>query len=237
MKLCDARILFVDDEPSLLEIFSLWLAGESPHRIDTAADGQAALDLLALHEYDLLITDVNMPRINGIMLVRRLAEVSKTIPSIMFVSGYGDVDQREMYGLGVEAFLAKPITRETLLGFVERALTDRSELWRTPFEMAPRHALEIEAVDFSDSTAQGCLALGQGGFSAPYAAPVALGKVSFACHLSARDERFSGEGYVRWRSKDEGTIGVEFAYLEPQSRLTILTELAKKDCRAFIPAI
>jgi len=236
MRLCDARILFVDDEPSLLEIFSLWLVGDDVHLISTAADGQEALELVDVNQYDLLITDVNMPRMNGITLVRRIAAMGRATPGIVFVSGFGDVNEREMYGLGVQAFLAKPLEREMLLSVVVRALAERSELWRTRMETTPRHSLSIDAVDFSMSAADGGIALGQGGFSAPYLSPVAHGKVSFECLVSASGFRFSGEGYVRWRSKTEGTIGVEFAYLEEGCRAAVVAEMGKWNSRAFIPS-
>jgi CheY-like chemotaxis protein len=236
MRLQDARILFVDDEPFLLDIFSLWITGAKRDLISTAADGLQALEMMAENEYDLLVTDVNMPRLNGVDLVRRMAGVGILPPSIVFVSGFGGVDEREMYGLGVEAFLEKPVLRQTLLETMEHALAARGDLWATPLESPPRHSVSIEAVDFRDSALNGGIALGRGGFSAPYPNPVAQGKISFDCHLSALDLRFSGEGYVRWRSKVEGTIGVEFAYLNESCRGAIVEEINRSCLRAFIPA-
>ena len=236
MKLSEARILFVDDEPFLLQIFAQWVAGETPHQITTAADGQEALEKLAASDYDLLITDVNMPRVNGPELVRRMTAMGKTPPGIVFVSGFGDVDQREMYGLGVEAFLAKPVLRDTLLTTMHQALADRGELWQQPFDAPPRHSLVIDAADFSDCMEQGHINLGRGGFSAPYSSPVAPGKVKFSCQLSARNVPFSGMGYVRWKSKDEGTIGIEIAHLDESCRSLVVEEINQARPRAFIPS-
>lgn len=237
MKLSDARILFVDDEPVLLEIFSQWLAGNNPHRITTAADGLEALERLKESSYDLVITDVNMPRMNGISLVRHMGELRKKAPSIVFVSGFGNVDEREMFGLGVQAFLPKPTARDILIAVAERALADRSELWQTPFESPPRHSLEFEAVDFSNSAHASRIAMGQGGFSAPYARMAALGKINFDCSLSGMDTRFAGQGHVRWISPAEKRIGIELTYLEEGCREAVFKEMSKESSRGFIPSL
>lgn len=236
MRLCDARILFVDDEPLLLEIFARWLAGDEPKRISTAADGVEALEMLTDNEYDLVITDVNMPRMTGVELVRHKGEWKKQAPSIVFVSGFGNVDEREMYGLGVQAFLSKPTARETFIATAERALADRWELWQTQSEAPPRHSLLLQARDFSDSADENGIVLGLGGFNAPYARTAALGKVNFDCHISARDLRLTGQGYVRWISQAEGRIGIELAFLEEGCRAAIFEEMNRNASQAFIPS-
>jgi CheY-like chemotaxis protein len=237
MRLTEARILFVDDEPSLLEIFSHWITGgENSHLISTAADGQQALELMLENTYDLLITDVKMPRMDGPSLVRNLAGSGKAIPAIIFVSGFGNVDERELYGLGVEAFLAKPVPRETLVTIAEHALAERSSLWLERLEKIPRQSISIEALDCRESAREGSIVFGRGGFSAPYARPIAPGRVSFDCHLSADGTKITGEGFVRWRSKEEGTIGVEIAFLEESCRAATAERITNENPRAFIPS-
>jgi CheY-like chemotaxis protein len=122
MNLTEANILVVDDEPILLEIFSKWLLTVGCRKVFSAADGEAALALLQLEPIDLLLTDIRMPVMDGVTLVRRLAASGSTLPSIVFVSGFGDVDEREMYALGVEAFIAKPFHRNELLSVLEKAV-------------------------------------------------------------------------------------------------------------------
>ncbi len=236
MKVSDARILIVDDEPSLLEIFVAWVARETSSRITTAADGEEALEKLETNDYDLLITDVNMPRVDGPELVRRMAAMGKAPPSIVFVSGFGDINEREMYGLGVEAFLSKPVRRDTLISSIEQALAERSELWREPIDIPPRHSLSIKALDFSDSANGGHMALGRGGFSASYSNPVAPGKVTFDCQISMPGLRLTGQGYLRWKSKIERTIGIEIAYLDESCRSVVIDEINKNRPIAFIPS-
>ena len=238
MKLSDAKILLVDDEPMLLEIFSLWLTnGKGSSLLSTAADGQQALAMATETSYDLLITDLKMPRMDGISLMRHLAESRRTPPSIIFVSGFGNVDEREMYGLGVEAFLSKPMTRETLISVGEAVLAPRYSLWINRFDVPPRQSILIEASDFSERAHDGGIVLGRGGFSARYVGPVAPGKVSFDCHLASDGSRMTGEGFIRWRSKTEGTLGIEFSFLEESCRAEIAERITNTIPRAFIPAL
>ena len=156
-------------------------------------------------------------------------------PSIVFVSGYGNVDEREMYGLGVQAFLGKPIDREGLIATVERALADRAELWRLPMETAVRHSVQFQVANFSDNALSGGIAMGQGGFSVRYSGAAVRGKTNFECHLLEEDLNLSGQGFVRWLSKEEGMIGIELAYLGDACRPAVLKEISRKRSYAFIP--
>src|ERR1022692_2753340 len=115
MKLHEAQILIVDDEPALRDIFTQWIEMSGCGAVRDASNGEAALAAILAEPVDILITDVRMPVMDGITLVRRLHELGIDIPSIIFVSGFVDVDLRQMYGLGVEAFLAKPFKREELI--------------------------------------------------------------------------------------------------------------------------
>ena len=183
---------------------------------------------LERERFDLLISDVRMPKMDGITLVRRLAERESTIPSIIFVSGFGDVDEREMYEQGVEAFLAKPLRMSELLLAIQRALAERSVLWLEPMEAVPRQVMRMEAED--------ALRLGRGGFSVRCGQPLALGKVSFEGVDEKTSEVLKGQGLVRWRSKSDQRVGVEFSFLDEGSRGWVLEELARDHPRCFIPA-
>jgi CheY-like chemotaxis protein len=126
MDLSKARILVVDDEPELREIFSRWLFLSGCRSVSTATDGAEALALMNIDSFDLLITDVRMPVVDGITLVRQLSVTPGPIPTIIMVSGFSHIDEREMYATGVEAFLPKPLDRDDLIAAVIKALSKRS---------------------------------------------------------------------------------------------------------------
>jgi CheY-like chemotaxis protein len=229
----EARILIVDDEPVLLEIFSVWLEAEGCTKISTAADGQEALATLKSEVFDLLVTDISMPRMDGIALVRSLRELDHPIPSIIFVSGFSLVDVRNMYDNGVEAFLEKPLRREDLIDAIRRSLADRVSLWQTAMEIEPKQSITIHAQDMGEG--MDSIYLGRGGFSAPYGGQLSLGKVSFECVFGSRQPSLTGQGYVRWRAPNEGTIGIEFAFLEEPGRTSVIEAIAATHPRSFIP--
>jgi len=236
MELSKARILVVDDEPDLREIFSHWLLKSGCGSVTASADGEDALALLKQKKFDLIITDIHMPKVDGLTLVRALATIAGPIPSIIMVSGYPQFSDQEMYSIGVEAFLAKPLNRDELMDVVVKTVADRSELWLYPFDVDPMQSITIHSQEGSDADREGSVLLGRGGFCASFSGPSNLGKVSFEFCIPTPPHRITGQGYVRWRSKSENTIGVEFAFLDKSSREWVLSEIKTIQPRCFIPS-
>src|SRR5215469_10445739 len=109
VRLKEASILLVDDEPVLLDIQGerfQQIAGQ----VFCAADGVKALEILATHKIDLIITDVRMPLMDGITLLKKVKADGLQNPRVILVTGYADISAREAYDLGAEALLEKPMT-------------------------------------------------------------------------------------------------------------------------------
>jgi CheY-like chemotaxis protein len=237
MNLSEATVLLVDDEPDLLEIFGLVFRSAGCRNLFTAKDGACALALLEGNPVDLMVTDVRMPTMDGITLVRRLAATQKPVPPIVLFSGFADIDRREMYALGVEAFLSKPLPPMEIIEVAERALADRSTLWLTPMTAPPKQSMHIQVDETEEAMGQAPIQLGCGGFSAHYPGPIVLGKISFRWSLSSHQPEVAGEGYVRWRSRMDDTVGVEFSFLDESCRAWLLQEIAERNPRSFIPSL
>jgi CheY-like chemotaxis protein len=235
MNLVDAKILIVDDEPMLLEIFQAWLHYAGCGKVFTAANGAAALTVMDSESIDLLVSDVRMPVMDGMALVRSLAATGRALPSIVFVSGFGDIDQREMYALGVEAFVSKPCGRNELLKLLENAVADRSTLWHTEFTAAPRQVLAIKANRIDATASLDTIGLGRGGFSAYTLESISLGKVAFQLHLADVAIEIAGQGYVRWSSRTDNKVGIELVFLNNDSRTWLTDAIACESPRSFIP--
>ena len=248
MQLCDARILVVDDEVALREMFAKWLRASGCKDVRVAGNGLEAIHAIEQAQIDVLISDVRMPVMDGITLVRQLAGRDERVSCIIFVSAFGDVDSREMYDLGVEAFLAKPFRLEELAAVLDRAIAERTELWDKPFEIAPRQTAHFECAaphvqadgESVSADKPACFRLGRGGFSTQSPAQMGTGKIAFVCSFPGSHgdpPDLTGQGYVRWRSRTEHTVGIEFAYLDPPGREWVANEIARTNPRGFIPAL
>lgn len=240
MELNEARVLVVDDEVALREMFAKWLVANGCREVRTAGDGEEALAAIMSSPVDVLITDVRMPVMDGVTLVRQLALMGRKLACIIFVSAFGDIDPREMYDLGVEAFLAKPFRLEELSAAVGHAIAERLTLWKEPLKIAPRQSVKFALEVTAGRPLEGLFRLGRGGFSAYLPEPLGLGKVAFACRFAGLEPappELVGEGFVRWRSRANHTVGVEFAYLASPGREWVVEQLLSEEPRCFIPAL
>ena len=120
------RVLIVDDEPTILSTVAAMLRMEN-YAVSTACDGQEGLDRARICQPDLIITDFNMPKLNGLELlsaVRR--EPAMAAVPVLMLSG-NKVDAKSAHQGSPEAydFLAKPFTRAQLLCMMQSLLTPR----------------------------------------------------------------------------------------------------------------
>jgi hypothetical protein len=122
-------------------------------------------------------------------------------------------------------------------------------------ETSPRQMLRLAPRESPPDPNQGngsqahghlCFSLGRGGFSARAEEPLGLGKVNFLClfpedsqngHHDDSIPELAGHGYVRWRSRLDQTVGVEFAFIESPGREWVVKRLAETNPRPFIPAL
>jgi CheY-like chemotaxis protein len=235
MKTERPTVLIVDDAPELREIFALWLNREG-YTILTAANGSEALQMLTTQTVDALISDIRMPIMDGIALVRRVFEMKLMLPSILFVSGFGDVSVREMYALGVEAMLAKPLVRKDLLHALSSSLQEREQLWLTPVEKPAAESVAFSFESLAKATAHCEFNVGRGGICvrSPRAF-VADALVELAIEFAEEKMTLRGQGVVRWCSPQDQRIGVEFVYLDPACRDWMLPRMHGKAPLPFIP--
>jgi two-component system, NtrC family, sensor kinase len=119
----DRRILIVDDEESVLNLFASYLS--ETYSCATAANAQEALDILALEPFALVLTDMQMPGLSGVELLRKITEHYKDT-AVIIVSGIART-QRVMDAIRVGAsdYLIKPCDLDVLTISVERALERR----------------------------------------------------------------------------------------------------------------
>jgi len=118
------RILVVDDEASARSGLEKLLRQEG-YAVDVASDGAAALEVVADHPIDVVVSDLKMPGMDGVELMKRLHEKHRDLPVIV-VTAFGDITSAvgAMRG-GAMDYLTKPVDFDALVLSIERALESR----------------------------------------------------------------------------------------------------------------
>jgi DNA-binding response OmpR family regulator len=125
-----ARLLLIDDDPSLLEVLTL-ACEDAGHSVITAPDGAAGLRALSAGEVELVVSDVNMPLVDGFALCRKLRQGGSVLPLILLTSRDSDIDEALGLDVGADDYVTKPFSTRVLMSRVA-ALLRRSELRRAP---------------------------------------------------------------------------------------------------------
>ncbi len=130
------RILIVDDSANTLEVLQRNLTA-SGYQVFTAPGVSEAIEILGKTQLDLVITDLKMPNISGMDLVRHIRENFRDT-EVMMITGYPSIEGAvEAIKTGAEEFLAKPFTDTELLSAVQRVL-DKAKVCRSGLTKADR---------------------------------------------------------------------------------------------------
>src|SRR2546430_15830734 len=145
----EARVLIVDDDPALLqalpETLRLRMSGVT---VDTADSATAALDRIAAHDYDAIVTDIKMPGMDGLELLAEIRAHRPDTPTLM-ITGHGE------HALAIQAlrggaydFIQKPIDRDYFVVSLRRAIEKRALSRRVKEQQLAleRHLNELEAI-------------------------------------------------------------------------------------------
>lgn len=118
-----AQILLVDDSISMREMVSFTLK-EAGHDVIEAEDGIQALDVVQDNAFNLVITDVNMPNMDGIILTSKLRQIDsyKFIPILILTTETSDARKQDGKVAGATGWIEKPFDPDSLLSTVERVL-------------------------------------------------------------------------------------------------------------------
>lgn len=114
-------ILIVDDSASVRQVVTITLK-QAGYEVIDAADGQEALAKLDGRKYHLVISDVNMPRLDGIGLLKQMKDkpAYKFTPVIMLTTEAGESKKQEGRAAGAKAWMVKPFNPDQLLGAVSK---------------------------------------------------------------------------------------------------------------------
>jgi two-component system chemotaxis response regulator CheY len=117
-------VLAVDDSSSMRQMVTFALKGAG-YVAQEAADGQAALDVAKTQTFDLVVTDQNMPRMDGITLIQNLRKLPayKNVPILVLTSESSDDFRSRGKAAGATGWLVKPFDPEKLIKAVKLCLS------------------------------------------------------------------------------------------------------------------
>lgn len=140
------HVLIADDEVTLCGLIKTALEQESDrYEISTAYSGTQALSRMAEHTFDVLVTDIRMPDMDGLQVMRRATELQPDLQTIV-ITGHGDLDNAvEAMRAGAGNYLRKPIDSEVLhiailRAYEKRQLARRLRISEARFRNAFFHA-------------------------------------------------------------------------------------------------
>jgi two-component system, chemotaxis family, chemotaxis protein CheY len=118
-----ARILAVDDSAAMRQMVGITLTGAG-HQVEQANDGREALQIAERQKFDLVITDVNMPNMDGITLVRELRNLAsyKFVPLLVLTTEATAERKQQGKAAGATGWLVKPFNPERLLATIAKVL-------------------------------------------------------------------------------------------------------------------
>ncbi|GAB4170930.1 MAG: response regulator [Calditrichia bacterium] len=114
-----ARILVADDESDIRELLKELLENAG-HVVMTAQDGEEAFSLYEKGRFDIGIFDVDMPRMNGLDLTKKIKAAQPEFPIILITAYSHLYNASEVLLLGIEAFLRKPVNIKQILELVDQ---------------------------------------------------------------------------------------------------------------------
>ena len=232
MQLKDASILVVDDEPLLLKLVGEWFESVAG-KVLIVGDGVQAMEVLAENEIDLIVTDVRMPVMNGISLLKEVKAKQGRKSHVIFITGFADIEARDAYDLGAEAILEKPFQFGDLLNAAKRSLAERDEIWQMPLDLPAYPTLTGSFASLTQALQEHRITFGSGGFCVETKQRLVEGPVNIKLDFKAEQYALTGQGIVRWLVNEANQVGVELTYVTKESRERVLQ--LTEQAASFIP--
>ncbi len=125
------RILAVDDELDMLTLLKMIIEGYTDHQVTVTNNPLEAVDLLDREQFDLVLTDLKMPGMDGMELLE-LAKKKDEEALVMVITAYGSLESaEEAMAKGAFDFITKPFRKEQILVTIDRAMRWREMVQQT----------------------------------------------------------------------------------------------------------
>jgi two-component system chemotaxis response regulator CheY len=125
----ELHALVVEDSPMMRQLLVFALSRVKNLKVTEADDGVDGLRKLAAQKFDIVLTDINMPIMDGLKLVKRVRTdpVHKEVPIVIITTETAEEDRQRAMQLGANAYITKPIQAPTVIAKVKELLGIREE--------------------------------------------------------------------------------------------------------------
>lgn len=130
------KILIVDDEENIREVLKEYAEFEG-HEVDEAGDGMKAIEMAKVKDYDIIIMDVMMPRLDGYSACKEIRKFKQT-PMLMLSARGEEYDKLHGFDVGIDDYVVKPFSPKEVMARVNAIVK------RNSGTVAPEHAIEVE---------------------------------------------------------------------------------------------
>jgi DNA-binding NtrC family response regulator len=116
------KILVIDDEPDMLALLRMIIEDNTDYEMETTNNPSEGLKMIIQEDYDLVISDLKMPGMDGIELFDEVKEIKPDLPMII-ITAYGSLETaEEAMKKGVTDFITKPFRKDNILFTINRVL-------------------------------------------------------------------------------------------------------------------
>jgi len=146
-----SKILIIEDEAAIRRVLTKIISEENEtYQVDEAEDGLVGIDMILKADFDLVLCDIKMPKMDGVEVLEKIKKIKPEIPIIM-ISGHGDIDTAvNTMRLGAFDYISKPPDLNRLLNTVRNAL-DKKELLVENILLKKKVSKKYEMIGESES--------------------------------------------------------------------------------------
>jgi CheY-like chemotaxis protein len=236
----EIRILAVDDDEMMLETLAD-LFRSFKFDVSVAASGNKAWNLFHEKPFDLIVSDIRMPDGDGIELAKKVKLHYKNKTSILFISGFSESMNEEIYHLGVEGIFAKPFEMQTVKNAIRTCFLAPEVKWANTLDVGKTLLIEKQAKQIVDLESKGDVLFGRRGFfvSHEFAMPPKGSYIRFKIGATEESILFEGVGVVKWvQGSPRGTIpaGIGIEIVSMPTAASLIYRKRYDDLIPFIPS-
>lgn len=241
--LANVQVLVVDDNEDLLEAYA-GLLKTLGFSVATALNGLLAWEQIQVTDFDIVFTDIRMPVLDGVGLLKKIRGRSVISPCVLMTSGFTDYPADTLFDLGANGFLAKPVGAASIKDALQRALLKPEDLLKPPAKMIAAEKMSRNFKSFDELIASGEIRFGNGGFairqSNPSATVHSAVNFKFTFDEPCLIGTIEGTGLVQWvhvvdSIERKKGVGVEFKHLKDGCRNELCAWIRKQKFEPFIP--